>query len=278
MREGRLFVLGWTALAVFLLVIAAACQFGPSKEELKAQKDEENWTLIEQAKTDLDQQRAELRDLEQTLAGAAPASAAEPAEAPTGASPDGGADTESPEALAARLEDLQQAVASGSEAFSAMLVEFINSQDIVVGEPLTERQRAAIRLKSDEEILIGREYIDKAGDYTRAIDIYKSALDFDSDNEKLQAELAKAEADRYMTKERFGQVKKKMTQNQVRALLGQVQPKLNRAYEKDDAVAWFYEKEGGGAAGVFFRESRRGRNDWKAYHMDWNAIKNPNKD
>ena len=75
-----------------------------------------------------------------------------------------------------------------------------------------------------------------------------------------------------MTQERFGQVKKKMTMNEVRSLLGQVKRQLIREYEDENATAWFYEKEDTGAAGVFFRESKVGRGDWKVYHTDFDAI------
>lgn len=263
MRDRRRFSVVWIALAMIGALGLTACQMGPSEEELKAQKDQEDWAAIEQLKAELDAQRAELRALGDQMADAASETAEDVEESAEDAAAD----------LEAKAEELQQDIDTKSEELTAKLIEFINAQNIVEGEELTEKQTAAIRLKSDEEIVIAQEYIDKAGDYTRAIDIYQTALVYDPDNEKLKAALAQAQENRFMTKERFGQVKKKMTQAEVRELLGQVKTSLNREYEQDDAVAWFYEKEEGGAAGVFFRESRKGRGDWAVYHTDFDAIK-----
>ncbi len=259
MREGRLLALIGYALAAILLVNLTACSTGPSDEERKAQEAQEAWTLIEQAKADLDAKRGEIRTLTEQIAAGVEESAEEGAE--------------TAESLQAKASELEEMVATGSEGLTGMLIDFINSQGIEVGAELTDIQTAAIRMKSDEEIVIAHEYIDKAGDYTRAIDIFETALVFDPENERLKEELAKAQVDRFMNKERFGQVKKKMMQPEVRALLGQVKPQLNRAYEEDNTEAWFYEKEDGGAAGVFFRETSKGNGEWAVYHVDWDSIK-----
>ncbi len=259
MREGRRFALvSMIALAV-LIVGLSACSSGPTDEELAAQQAQESWAALESAKSALDEQRAEMVALGEQIRAGVDEAAEE------------GADTI--ETLQARADDLEQSIATGSEEMMAMIIEFINEQGMEVGVEPTDIQLGAIRMKTDEEIVIAREYISKAGDYGRAIDIFQTALGFDPDNEKLQAALAEAEANRYMTPERFGQVKKKMTQEEIRDLLGQVKRQLIREYEDDNAVAWFYEKEDTGAAGVFFRESKLGRGDWTVYHTDYDAIK-----
>jgi len=228
MREGRLLALIGYALAATLLLSLTACSFGPSAEEQQAQETQEAWGLIEQAKAELEAQRAELEGLQDQLAAGVDEAAEESGE--------------TLESLQAKAEDVEQVVATGSEGLTGQLIAFINSQGIEVGAELTEVQIAAIRMKSDEEIVIAHEYIQRAGDYERAIDIFETALVFDPDNERLKEEIAKAQVDRFMDKGRFGQVKKKMTQPEVRALLGQVKPQLNRDYEEKNAVAWFYEK------------------------------------
>lgn len=263
MREGRRLALVTMTVLAVMIVALTACSTGPTPEEQKAQKAEEDWATLEAAKAELESKRAELAALTDQIAAAAEIAAEDAAEE----------EAEARAALEARAADLEQEVATLAEEQMNRVVEFINEQDIEVGAEPNEIQLAAIRMKSDEEIVIAREYITKAGDYSRAIDIYQTALGYDPNNEKLKAALAEAEAERFMTQERFAQVKKKMTQGEVRKLLGQVKRQLIRDYVDENAVAWFYGKEDTGAAGVFFRETKKGNGDWRVYHTDFNAIK-----
>ena len=157
-----------------------------------------------------------------------------------------------------------------TEAFTGQLAGFINSQEIYEGEPLTEIQRAAFDMKDDEDILVAKEYIEKAGNYQKAIDIYTTALLADPTSEKLMAAKAEAEAMRYMTEERFAAAKKGMTRDEVRALLGTPKPTNVREFEKG-VIGWFYPKEEPRtAAGVYFREKK---GVYVVYSADFDAIK-----
>lgn len=270
MRRGRkLLALPGVMLALFAL---SACQSGPTEEELMAAKTAEDWAAIEQAKAELDAKRAELAELKQRLEadedteeaeaaggeGQAEGEAEEGAEAPL-----------SPEELAAQAEDAQQDIYKLEEDFGAQLVAFINDQGISVGGELTEQQSGAIRMKSDLDIALAQGYID-GGEYGRAIDIYNQARSLDPDNEKLAAAIAFAEERRYMTEERLAEVKKGMTEDEVRELLGT--PKAQNVREFDGGViGWFYPKEEPNtAAGVFFQESKGAL---KVYKKDFEAVK-----
>lgn len=135
------------------------------------------------------------------------------------------------------------------------LVEFINADPPVQGEPLTPRQQAAIRMRSDEEILLAREFIERGGDYQRAIDIYREALAVDPDNPRLREELARAESRRYMTRQTFSRVQEGMDQEQVRKLLGQPNLHNVRDWPERGVAGWFYPKDArGSAAAVWFRK------------------------
>ena len=143
------------------------------------------------------------------------------------------------------------------------------------GEPLTEVQRAAFDMKGDEDILIAQEYIDAAGDYQRAIDIYIQSLAFDPDNEKIQAAKAEAETLRYMTEERFGAVDKGMTEAEVQAALGTPMRMNVREFE-EGLLGWFYPKEAPNtAAGVFFQEKDGAM---EVYKVDFNAVEAPTEE
>ena len=227
------------------------------------------WTWLQTQKPILDAKREELRRLR---AGELPT-----AEAPgEGEIPTGKGETEiepptppTPEELAARVDALAAEVQALSDEFSRKLVTFINSQEIEVGQDYNETQRQAIDWKIDEDIFLAQEYIDRGGDYQRAIDIYSQSMALDPGNVKLTAAIAAAEEDRYMSEERFSQVKKGMTEAEVRALLGQA--KLSNVRDFDNGVVgWFYKKADGGAAGVFFRKNKQG--EPRVYEANFDAV------
>ena len=267
LRGKRLLALPAIALAIFALV---GCESGPTEEELQAAKAAEDWAALEQAKAELDGKRNELATLREQIAAGDDAEAAEPAEGEEGE--EGAEAPPSPEELAAQADTLQQEVYSLADKFGGLLAQFINDQGISVGGELTEVQSQAIRMKSDEDMELAADYINRGGEYQRAIDIYTQALQFDPDNEELQAAKAEAEANRYMTEEKLATVKKNMTEDEVRGLLGT--PKTQNVREFDGGViGWFYPKEEPNtAAAVFFQEKSGAL---KVYKTDFEAVKAP---
>ena len=125
-------------------------------------------------------------------------------------------------------------------------------------------------MKTHEDMIVAQEFIDKGGDYRRAIEIYQTALIADPNNEELQAAIAEAEELRFMNEERFSQVSKNMTEEEVREVLGPVYLQNIKRYEDQGVTAWYYRKQDGGAAGVFFQEKR---GVLKVYKFDFSAVK-----
>jgi hypothetical protein len=197
------------------------------------------WAWLQKTKAALDGQRARL--------------AAAPAPADIAADPKPVRETE---ALAAEL--------------NRRLTEFINADPPVQGEPLSERQKAAIRMKSDEDILLARQFIERGGDYQRAIDIYREALVVDPGNPKLRDELVRAQARRYMARETFEQVKEGMEQEEVRLLLGQPNLHNVREYPERGVTGWFYPKDTTGAAAAVWFHKEGGRT--LVYLLDYDAL------
>lgn len=264
MRKSRTIESRTIALAVCgIVALAVACGPGAAPEE-EARTQE--WEWLQQTKQELDAKRAQLAEL--TSRAALPVEAAagdETAETEAGSEP-------AAVDVGAQQSALEEEVTALAEQFTNRLVAFLNDDPIVAGQPPTERQLAALRMKSDEDMVLAQEWIDKGGDYKRAIDIYTSALQLDPDNEKLRAAMAAAEANRYMTEERFAQAETGMSREQVRAVLGQPNLHNIREYADRGVVAWFYPTtEGGDAAGVWF-EVNDETGESSAYQLKFDAI------
>ena len=228
---------GAALLGLLLWLAAGLFACGPTAEEGKTvQRDsssEAEWAWLEATRQDLDRRRARLA---------------------------GGARDE---AFAKETEAL-------SRELYRRLVEFINADPPVQGEPLSERQKAAIRMRSDEEIRLAREFIERGGDYQRAIDIYREALAVDPDYPRLREELARAQARRYMTRQAFSQVQEGMDQEEVRRLLGQPNLHNVRTWPERGVAGWFYPKDAGGSAAAvwFLQEGER----YIVYLHDFDAL------
>ena len=223
---------------------------GPAETGAVSQAANAEWSWLQETKKDLDRRRAALAAGATGAAGAAPGSGADP--------------------KLAQLAQLAQDTEALALEFNRRLVELINAGPPVQGEPASKRQKAAIRMKSDEEIVLARQFIEQGGDYQRAIDVYKEALAVDPGNPRLREELARAQARRYMTRETFDQVKEGMEQEEVRRLLGQPNLHNVRDYPDRGVVGWFYPKDtsGAGAAVWFHKESGRAT----VYLLDFDAL------
>jgi hypothetical protein len=183
-----------------------------------------------------------------------------------GSRPQPGADAETWRRERRAVDDL-------AAEFDRRLVELINADPPTLGQPLSPRQLQAIRLKSDEDLRLARDFIERGGDYRRALEIYEAALAVDPDNPSLKAELERARAARYMTAVRFAQVKKGMRADEVRALLGQPNLHNVRAFKDGSVVGWFYPKDASGAAAAVWFE-RKG-DGLEVYNADFAAVSPP---
>jgi len=277
-REVTLF-----ALLSLILVLLGLAACGPAEEQPTAGPGAEELAWLKENKPIVDAKRAELREAQEVLAaGEFPEPEAEAAES-EGEAETGEAETAegageggvkplaemTREELEARVGVLQDEVTRLSDQVAEKVVAYLNAAQLTVDGERTPDQQFAIDVKVGEDILVAQEYVDKGGDYSRALDIYHMAQALDPDNPELLAAIAKAESDRYMTEERFAQVKKKMTEDEVRRLLGQVKHTNVREFEDKGVVGWFYRKEDGGAAGVYFKESK---GQMLVYSTDYNAI------
>ncbi|HEX2464981.1 MAG TPA: hypothetical protein VHR17_10180 [Thermoanaerobaculia bacterium] len=227
MRKGA-FSTGSLLVAALLGGVPFAFSCAPRDQEAAAAARAAEWATIERERAALDGLRAELAAAREQDASATP--------------------------------ELETRVGHSTDRFLERLVAFIN-QHAGAREPngtakAAPELAAAIRMKSSEDLLLAREYIERGGDYAKAIDILASAEVVDPDNSELVAARAEAERLRYMDQERFARVEKGMTEDDVRAELGQV--KQQNVREETGQVVWLYPRENGAAAAVFFRAGREG--------------------
>jgi hypothetical protein len=266
------------AVAV-VLALSVACGGGGAAKEDQAKAEE--WAWLTETQQTLISKRTELVDLVGQLEAAAAAEVAEgeaEAEVAEGGAEAEGAASEAElvattEDLAAQIEQLGGETEALTEEFGNRLVAFINADPMIEGEVPTEQQVQALRMKSGEDIILAQEWIERGGDYKRAIEIISTALIYDPDNADLQAALAKAEADRYMVEERWAAAEKGMTEDDVRKVLGQVNLHNIREYPDKDVVAWFYPvAEDGSAAAVWFQPNKKS-GVMEVYQIKFDAIR-----
>lgn len=173
-------------------------------------------------------------------------------------------------ALRTEIEQKDAQITTMAEDLNQGLVEFINADPPVEGEPIDPLVDRAFAMKADEDIALAREYITDGGDYARAISIYDDILSFDPDNTAAQEARAEAEQLRFMDEARFAQVQRDMTQAEVEQLLGPANLRNRREYPDQGVVAWYYPKsEARDAAAVWFRKRDE---TWVVYRLDFNAI------
>ncbi|MBZ0113761.1 MAG: hypothetical protein K8J08_14950 [Thermoanaerobaculia bacterium] len=258
---------------------------GKGGEETAAAANQEAWAWLEKTNGELDALRDELAAARREAHEAPVVTEGEPTDETTDASMDEGTEAAVPatESAADRVAALETKIGDLSSEFGAKLVEYINSLEMFEGEPLTPEQQKALRMKSDEDIEVAEEYIEKGGDYKRALDIYNALLLLDADYPRLNEAIARAEEMRYPTEERFAEVKKGMTPLEVRDILGPVNLHNVREYprepgdkgyvegEKAYRVAWFYPKDpavGRSPSGVYFQ---MGEGAYKVYQTDYGS-------
>jgi hypothetical protein len=228
----------WLGLALLGAAASAAlsCAGGDSPTAAK----EREWDALVQTQRALDAERRELTDLRERLAAAA----VEADGAPT----EGWA-----RKLALDLAARERRVGSRSAALEQRLVRYVEAFAAPPGSTPSPAMQAALHLKSDEDIAVAQEWIERGGDYRRAIEILETQLQVDPGYARLEQALDRARAMRYVTAERFARVHPGMTRVEVRAALGPVNLRQVLRRPAERLEAWFYPKAGGGRAGVYFR-------------------------
>lgn len=231
-------------LPALLAGAATGCRDTAQSRAEKARAAE--WTALQRDKRAIDAERAALAQLRGRLASAPIAA-------------DGTLVRTTDAALASDLSQRERDLGARAGALGERLVRYLAGFDRSRGADDPEWTQA-VRLKSDEDVAVAQEWIDRGGDYRRAIEILETQRPLDPGYPRLEQALARARDMRFVTPQRFARVQAGMTPVDVRAALGPVNLRevLRRPAERLEA--WYYPKPGGGKAAVYFRydEHKRG--------------------
>jgi hypothetical protein len=244
MRRNRLLsVFAVLAVAVGLL---QGCSRGPSEEELKLAEFQSQFSTVEESYDALTSLRSEIDDARARLA--------ELEEIPeSDLTEEQAAELE---AVQSRLESADSEVEAAFEQVQSQLADLLN---VGINEyPDSPETAAALVMYSDEAILVARDMVDKAGDYKKAIDHLSNAESYFeaaglTPYHPLVAEIQELDSWRFITKERFDQVKKGMSKDEVTELVGKVYYRNVQESPSKGVETWLYKKREGGAAAFYFK-------------------------
>ena len=258
MKRNRL-----SALCIALVAIAGlsqGCSRGPSEEELKLAAFQEQAAAMNQAYEDLLTLRAEIETAETTLA--------ELQEIPENKLTD--EQKLELEELAVKLETAAVESETAFEEVQGMVADLLN---LGINEfPDSPETADALVIYADEAILVADDMVAKSGDYKKAIDHLANAESYFeaaglSSYHPLVAKIAELDDWRFVTQERFDQVKKGMTKDEVAALVGQVYFRNIQESPSKGVETWLYKKREGGAAAFYFKIKTQ-----KVYDKNWEAV------
>lgn len=168
-------------------------------------------------------------------------------------------------------EELEEAKAAHDEAFSAdddALTGFLNEAlNAAPDDPATLR---GLRLYADKAMRNANTFMTVSGDYRRAIEILETAASYfeavDAPApEDLKEAIARAKYLRFLSKERFDQVARRMTKEEVKAITGTPFFPNIREHESGGRkiVTWFFNRADGEVAAIHFTNGRVYQTVWQ---------------
>ncbi len=245
---------------VAVLGLVQGCSRGPSEEDLKFAAFQEQFAALQPEYDALVNMRSEIE-------------AAELALVELQAIPENKLTDEQKaeiEELQAQLETVTSERETAFEMVQGQLADLLNVG--INDYPESQETATALVIYADEAILVADDMVVKSGDYKKAVDHLSAAEGyFDAAGltpyHPLVAKIAELDDWRYITKERFDQVKKGMTKDEVVALVGQVYYRNVQETPAKGVEAWLYKKREGGAAAFYFKIKTQ-----KVYDWNWEAV------
>jgi hypothetical protein len=254
-------ILPWCVVLLISTTLIVGCSRGPTEEELAMQKLQTQYAGLQEAQAALELARQEL---EVTTTAKVEIEGIR-------ANRRSDEQKQQLEALIEQERTQAEAVGTAYDTYQALLADFLTfALNDLPDDPTTLE---GLNLYADESIVNADETIAKAGDYKKALDLLDSASNYyEMIGKEVYQPLVdkKEELDdaRYITKERFDQIKRNMSEDQVKEIAGVPYYRNIHEDEKAKVVYWLYPKREGGAAAVYFRMSNN-----KVYNTKFDAVK-----
>lgn len=250
-----LFALGAT------LALTTGCKTGPSAEEQAKAAMQNQFDAVQKAYSELQGKREELKTAKATIAEI---------EAIRERKRTDEQKTQLEEATK-KVTELSKAVDEGYNSLQNILSPLLNT--LLNEFPDAPQTLEALKIYSDEAIVAAEEIVQKSGDYKKAMESLSTAEGYyeaigQAPYASLEDKIKEYEDWRFITKERFDEVKKGMTEDEVKALVGVPYYRNIQEDPKKGVTAWLYKKREGGGAGIYFKTKRQ-----KVYSKNWEALK-----
>ncbi len=239
----------------------AGCGGGPTEEELALQQAQEQLTTVRQAYGDLQQLRVGL-------------DAAEVGLAEIEAIDEKKRTDEQKAQLEELTAEIQRMSTSAEETYDGLQVHLANFLTIALNDfPLSPETAEALTIYSEEAILVADDIVLKSGDYKKAINHLAGAKGYYEAIEVevypvLVEKMAELNDWSFITKERFDEVKKGMTADEVKAVAGTPYYGNMQEDKKKGIETWLFKKREGGAAAIYFKMKTG-----KVYSTKFDAVK-----
>jgi len=244
---------------VFGLMVGCTSKEEKEKQQKKAQMSQQI-TEIEQMYADLQESRDELAGLKTALAEVE-------------AIPERKRTDETKAQLAElpdKIKALEEKTSKGYDALQDKLATFLT---IALNDfPNAPETAKGLEIYAKEAMYTAEDTIKKAGDYKKAIETLQNARTYYESigltpYQPLVDAMATYDDMRYITKERFDQVKKGMTEDEAAAVAGVPYYMNKKKDEKRGVEYWLYPRRDGGAAAIYFNKKK------KVYHKNFDAVK-----
>ncbi len=182
-------------------------------------------------------------------------------------------------AEAQRKQELEEQVRQASKELDTVFTEDQNELANFLNTALNDAPQApetleGLKIYAEDTILNAKDFMNEAGDYRKAVELLETAQSyFESVSAPVPSELTslleEARKFRFITKERFDQVQKGMTTEQVKGITGT--PLALNVREQEvkgrKVTIWLFRSESGDIASFFFDEKG------KLYSKDWKTGK-----
>ncbi len=178
-----------------------------------------------------------------------------------------------------RKQALEEEIKQASKELDKVFTDDQNELASFLNTALNDAPQApetleGLKIYAEDTMLNAKDFMNEAGDYRKAVELLETAQSyFEGVSAPVPAELKslleEARKFRFITKERFDQVQKGMTAEQVKAITGTPLALNIREQEvKGKKVTiWLFRSESGDIASFFFDDKG------KLYSKDWKAGK-----